>query len=238
MRPISCERSLKMSPNFFSVTDVCVLPKLVGPCRAAFPRWHFNSRVQRCERFTYGGCAGNGNNFKSEDDCNNQCVCRLPKAQGVCKGYFPSWFFNIETGKCEEFVYGGCGGNMNRFYNKERCEEACGEGEGKLTDLYLLQWSNISFNWSIFRLNWQTYWRPCPQMTSFRVRRWRHLMTSSHWCRHHLDDVITSMMPLPSLQITSFFLTSHVQIISDKEGNRLWVSKRCVVKCNSTEDCI
>ena len=35
---------------------------------------------------------------------------------------------------------------MNRFYNKERCEEACGEGEGKLTDLYMLQWSNISFN--------------------------------------------------------------------------------------------
>ena len=114
---------------------MCALPKIVGPCRAAFPRWHFNSEVQRCQGFTYGGCAGNGNNFKSEAECNSQCVCNLPKAPGLCLGYFPSWFFNSETGKCENFVYGGCRGNANRFYSKERCANRCGVGKGRFIHL-------------------------------------------------------------------------------------------------------
>lgn len=124
---------------YFSVSDVCSLPKLAGPCRAAIPRWYFNNVIHQCEQFSYGGCAGNGNNFKSEQECNGKCLCRLPKAEGVCLGYFPSWFYNSDTKQCEEFVYGGCGGNMNRFYDRKRCEKACGDGnEGKLGDLYML----------------------------------------------------------------------------------------------------
>ncbi|XP_028399649.1 neurogenic locus notch homolog protein 2-like isoform X2 [Dendronephthya gigantea] len=114
-----------------TVTDVCRLPKLVGPCRAAMPRWYFNSRVQRCERFTFGGCLGNRNNFENKKSCQNQCICSLPKAPGPCLGYFPSWFYNTETGRCEEFTYGGCVGNMNRFYNEERCETVCGRAQVK-----------------------------------------------------------------------------------------------------------
>ncbi|KAH7986366.1 hypothetical protein HPB51_026681 [Rhipicephalus microplus] len=44
---------------------------------------------------------------------------------GLCKGFFPMWWFNTKTGKCEEFVYGGCGGNGNRYETKEECEETC-----------------------------------------------------------------------------------------------------------------
>nr|XP_037274979.1 kunitz-type serine protease inhibitor 6-like [Rhipicephalus microplus] len=44
---------------------------------------------------------------------------------GLCKGFFPMWWFNTKTGKCEEFVYGGCGGNGNRYETREECEETC-----------------------------------------------------------------------------------------------------------------
>jgi len=44
---------------------------------------------------------------------------------GMCLAYFPVYGYNSETGECEEFVYGGCGGNENRFDTKEACEKTC-----------------------------------------------------------------------------------------------------------------
>ncbi|KAH6925176.1 hypothetical protein HPB50_001480 [Hyalomma asiaticum] len=37
------------------------------------------------------------------------------------------WWYNVETGQCEEFYYGGCSGNANRFETKELCEETCSQ---------------------------------------------------------------------------------------------------------------
>ncbi|XP_035289109.1 amyloid-like protein 2 isoform X2 [Anguilla anguilla] len=56
------------------VTAVCSLEAETGPCRASMPRWHFDGRQGRCVRFVYGGCAGNRNNFDSEEYC--MAVCR------------------------------------------------------------------------------------------------------------------------------------------------------------------
>ncbi|KAM8901348.1 tissue factor pathway inhibitor isoform 3-T3 [Lycaon pictus] len=36
-----------------------------------------------------------------------------------------NYFFNIHTQQCEEFIYGGCEGNQNRFESLEECEEKC-----------------------------------------------------------------------------------------------------------------
>ncbi|KAM9732874.1 LOW QUALITY PROTEIN: amyloid beta precursor like protein 2 [Menidia menidia] len=55
------------------VKAVCTLQAETGPCRASMPRWHFDPAHRRCVRFVYGGCAGNRNNFDSEDYCMAVC---------------------------------------------------------------------------------------------------------------------------------------------------------------------
>uniref|UniRef100_K1QEK5 Tissue factor pathway inhibitor n=1 Tax=Magallana gigas TaxID=29159 RepID=K1QEK5_MAGGI len=57
--------------------QICILPEDSGPCMAAIPRWHYNARFRRCERFLYGGCQGNENNFESWGQCQRACGRRV-----------------------------------------------------------------------------------------------------------------------------------------------------------------
>lgn len=59
--------------------------------------------------------------LKSKD----QSICDLPKVVGPCRGAFPRFFYNNETGECEHFIYGGCSGNENNFESREECERQC-----------------------------------------------------------------------------------------------------------------
>ncbi|CAJ0945064.1 unnamed protein product, partial [Mesorhabditis belari] len=71
----------------------------------------------------------------SEVDCHNstqppkpKSVCSLPgnpKEEFTCLAYFPMWFYDKENNECKKFIYGGCGGNENRFGSKEECEKIC-----------------------------------------------------------------------------------------------------------------
>ncbi|XP_035530461.1 kunitz-type protease inhibitor 1a isoform X3 [Morone saxatilis] len=51
----------------------CMAPKKMGPCRGAFPRWHYNAASERCEEFMFGGCRENLNNYLSKEECTNAC---------------------------------------------------------------------------------------------------------------------------------------------------------------------
>jgi hypothetical protein len=52
-------------------------------------------------------------------------VCRLPKDAGRCRSIKPMFFFNLETKRCEGFLYKGCGGNGNKFETLEECHDTC-----------------------------------------------------------------------------------------------------------------
>ncbi|XP_026579404.1 BPTI/Kunitz domain-containing protein-like isoform X1 [Pseudonaja textilis] len=55
------------------VTDLCQLPSEPGPCDLKVKRWFYDPKIQRCKKFTYGGCAGNANNFKKHLECRLRC---------------------------------------------------------------------------------------------------------------------------------------------------------------------
>ncbi|XP_060550206.1 kunitz-type serine protease inhibitor bitisilin-2-like [Pantherophis guttatus] len=52
----------------------CYLRVDPGPCRAKIPRFYYNSTSKKCQRFFYGGCHGNANNFETREQCHSTCV--------------------------------------------------------------------------------------------------------------------------------------------------------------------
>ena len=42
-------------------------------------------------------------------------ICQLPMEAGPCYAFKPRFFFNFQSRRCEEFIYGGCRGNDNNF---------------------------------------------------------------------------------------------------------------------------
>lgn len=70
------------------------------------------------------GCDGD-HQCPPGERCVADDVCQFPPVVGDCDAAIPRWFFNSQSGECETFVWGGCGGNENRFETKETCESAC-----------------------------------------------------------------------------------------------------------------
>jgi len=52
-------------------------------------------------------------------------ACTAAQASGECNAYIPSFWHDPATGLCEPFVYGGCGGNANRYPSRQACQQAC-----------------------------------------------------------------------------------------------------------------
>ncbi|XP_046567072.1 papilin-like [Haliotis rubra] len=99
----------------------------IGPCRASFRKYFYNITASQCQGFIYGGCDANENNFDSVEDCQKECEnpCLLPMDRGFCRAILSNFFFNSTSGKCQEFDYGGCGGNPNNWKSMEECEQRC-----------------------------------------------------------------------------------------------------------------
>ncbi|KAF1377074.1 hypothetical protein PFLUV_G00218110 [Perca fluviatilis] len=55
-------------------SSYCLSQVKVGPCRASFARWHYNTSTGSCHQFVFGGCLSNDNNFLSQDECSSACT--------------------------------------------------------------------------------------------------------------------------------------------------------------------
>jgi len=119
----------------------CSLPKDMGPCRSTVLRWYYDHQEGKCKDFTWGGCAGNQNNFASQEKCQEKCqsyvpksrqlesqvpeLCSLPPQIGSCRAAFQMFYYDGESKECKPFIYGGCEGNENRFETMEECTKTC-----------------------------------------------------------------------------------------------------------------
>ena len=50
--------------------------------------------------------------------------CEVDPDPGLCKAYFPKYYFDKETQACQEFIYGGCGGVVP-FDTMDECTQQC-----------------------------------------------------------------------------------------------------------------
>uniref|UniRef100_A0A098LWU7 Kunitz n=1 Tax=Opheodrys aestivus TaxID=186591 RepID=A0A098LWU7_9SAUR len=57
--------------------------------------------------------------------------CYLPPETGICKAYVRAFYYNLTSNECQEFVYGGCVGNANRFETEDDCKDSCVEKPGE-----------------------------------------------------------------------------------------------------------
>lgn len=84
---------------------LCQLPAERGECpeeQAPDERWHFDGARERCERFTYAGCGGNLNNFRTRESCERGCALRKRKLMDISS-------FRIEFAISHAFLGGGGG---------------------------------------------------------------------------------------------------------------------------------
>lgn len=115
--------------------EICFLEKEVGLCRALIPRFFYDYSSSECKFFNYGGCGGNANNFETFEECQLTCdlnlkakekdICALKKDSGPCSVFTVMYYYNSKRKICDKFVFGGCGGNENRFHSIEECIESC-----------------------------------------------------------------------------------------------------------------
>lgn len=132
---------------------LCFLrPKVRGPCKRNFTQWYYNVDSNECQEFEFSGCEGNANRFSSYGECEMHCKsgrgasslvpgiyqsgndgerpsqppqCQLVPDRGPCRGYYQHWYYQPGENQCQTFIYGGCGGNNNRFDEREDCEATC-----------------------------------------------------------------------------------------------------------------
>ncbi|KAL1418936.1 hypothetical protein MTO96_005477 [Rhipicephalus appendiculatus] len=118
-----------------SAQEICILAKEEGRCLSEDRKWYYDYVEGRCKEFVYTGCQGNRNRFNTRDQCERMCnstrvavsrdICALPKEEGPCRAAILHWHYNMAAGRCEQFYYGGCQGNANRFESRFDCERAC-----------------------------------------------------------------------------------------------------------------
>ena len=117
-RSIDCEQAIKTSASLFypalklcnAIISAHTEHGLDSPSRKTGKTTHdsiattlirvINNDQRRIQFFLY---------LQVNKDCN------LLIQPGMCLAYFPSWAYDINKGICRGFVYGGCGGNANRF---------------------------------------------------------------------------------------------------------------------------
>ncbi|UJR37836.1 hypothetical protein I4U23_030526 [Adineta vaga] len=56
---------------------------------------------------------------------NNMYICQQFPDIGPCRAFIEQYYYNPQLSICQTFVWGGCGGNQNRFESRYECERAC-----------------------------------------------------------------------------------------------------------------
>ena len=105
-----------------------------GNCEGFIPSYGYSTESCKCEKFTYTGCGGNGNQFTILEECLKTCesacepkpylTCLLPADGLVCNDTEEKYFFDRKSCRCTKVSGKACKGKK-LFESKINCETSC-----------------------------------------------------------------------------------------------------------------
>ena len=57
----------------FNADRICSLNMKIGSCGRNETRYYYDIETEACQQFSYSGCEGNLNNFRSMEECSGYC---------------------------------------------------------------------------------------------------------------------------------------------------------------------
>ncbi|XP_070762768.1 inter-alpha-trypsin inhibitor [Enoplosus armatus] len=119
--------------------EFCQFPHNEGDGPSFTFALYYNAERDQCNPFIYKGQGGNANRFVNERECMRNCsaraqdvypmdvsqACHFKKAQGECGGQFLRYYYDSVHDKCKKFLWSGCIGNGNRFFDFDSCNATC-----------------------------------------------------------------------------------------------------------------
>lgn len=109
--------------------------------------------------------------------CNHCCLdsdaCTLPEDPGPCSNSTVRWYYDSDSEKCQQFMYGGCDGNSNNFQTIEECIGRC--GKWRSSTLLIKQWLTLN----LYREKLQ---RNCKLKIVPIECLWLYQMSKCSWC--------------------------------------------------------
>ncbi|KRZ68846.1 Papilin, partial [Trichinella papuae] len=64
---------LTSAPISNKFSSQCSVAYDAGHCKNETQRWYFDFQLSKCKTFTYSGCGGNENNYRTEEECEISC---------------------------------------------------------------------------------------------------------------------------------------------------------------------
>uniref|UniRef100_A0A3P9IIE1 Si:dkeyp-73b11.8 n=1 Tax=Oryzias latipes TaxID=8090 RepID=A0A3P9IIE1_ORYLA len=122
-----------------NIPEFCKEPHDTGHGTIFAFSMYYDPKSDQCNPFFYQGEGGNANRFTSERDCMSNCspnaesvypriatkACHLKKENGGCTGTFLRYYYDSVHDKCKKFIWTGCRGNGNRFFDYNSCNATC-----------------------------------------------------------------------------------------------------------------
>ncbi|KTF91476.1 hypothetical protein cypCar_00012955 [Cyprinus carpio] len=68
------EEILQAKEETALVDDACFMKEDAGPCSDYVLSWYYDIKQNKCIYFWFGGCGGNKNRFKTQEECEDLCV--------------------------------------------------------------------------------------------------------------------------------------------------------------------
>uniref|UniRef100_A0A8C8R5M9 Papilin n=1 Tax=Pelusios castaneus TaxID=367368 RepID=A0A8C8R5M9_9SAUR len=159
----------------------CLLPSAHGPCTDWTIRWYFVTAAGKCNRFWYGGCHGNTNNFASEAECVRACPRSMETSSAGHQHHMRTLHFSSGSHRRE-------GEGQGQPQPSARGTGIHSQGEGIRESFHFAQPGPDSHTaWQDRGLNHrEDGWRRTMNVgalpeSSQRIGTW----ASSHWGSHH-----------------------------------------------------